>query len=144
MPPVPHAHAPDWDEEAIEEAEYRARAIAPFDEDAAADLRAMAAAARAKLSGAANLPVREPYDPTRIYARACKFYPGWTPQTIDQMHFPLFFAMIREASELNEEEKAEYERARRTQAGHGTASPEEIAGMFPVAEHYDGETVAIH
>jgi hypothetical protein len=134
-------HAPDWDEEAIEEAEYRARALEPFDRDAASDLRAMAAAARATLHGTEVVAVREPYDPTRIYARACKFYPGWTPATIDQMHFPLFFAMIREASAINEEEKAEYDRARRQH--EPSVSPEQAMGLFPVAEKYEGETVPL-
>jgi hypothetical protein len=133
--------APDWDEEAIEEAEYRARAIEPFDPDAASDMRAMAATARAKLTGQPIAStMREPYDPMRIYARMSKYY-GWSHQDMEQMHFVTFFGYVREANEMSEEEKAEYERAKRGQ--QTSTTPEQALGMFPVAERYQGETVAI-
>lgn len=85
--------------------------------------------------------MREPYDPMRIYARAAKFY-GWSLRDMEHMHFVTFFGFIREASEINEEEKAEYDRARRQQ-GQGSASPDQAMGMFAVAERYTGETIAI-
>lgn len=136
--------APDWDEEAIEEAEYRARAIEPFDQDAAIEMRAKAAAARAKLTGQPLVaaPLKEPYDPMRIYARMAKYY-GWTHEAMERMHFVTFFAYVREASVMNDEEKAEYERGVRRQQQSQQGTPEQALAAFPTATKYDGETVAI-
>jgi hypothetical protein len=47
--------------------------------------------------------------------------------------------MMREANEINDDEEKAYDRARRGQA----ATPEQAAGMFPIAERYAGETVSI-
>jgi hypothetical protein len=113
------------------------------DPDTAGDMRALAAAARRKLAtssgSATDRSGREPYDPVRIYARMAKYY-GWSMRDMEQMHFPLFFAMVREASEMNEEEKAEYDRKRRSQ---GTAEPEQVQGLFPEAQEYTGETIRL-
>lgn len=132
---------PDWDEDAIQEAEYRARALAPFDPDAATRLRNMAAAARAKLTGQ---PVgsREPYDPMKAYSRAAKFY-GWSHKEMEAMHFVTFFAYIREASEINDEEQAAFERAKRESQQGQVATEADIANMVPQMQTYEGETVAI-
>lgn len=132
--------APEWDEEAIEEAEYQARALESFDPDAASDLRAMAASARRKLTGQVpGASTREPYDPMKIYARMAKYY-GWSFEQMQNMHFITFFAFVREASEMNEEEKREIERNRR---GQGTTTVDQAQGLFPEAQAYQGETVTI-
>lgn len=96
----------------------------------------MVQAARRKLG--TLRAVREPYDPMKLYARMAKYY-GWSHSEMEQMHFPTFFAYVREANEMMEDEKREYERARH---GHG-ASPEQLQGVFAEAEEYGGETVAI-
>lgn len=130
---------PDWDIDACEEAEAQARELEEYDPDAAADMRAMAAAARRKLDrGEDHRAGRESYDPMKIYARMAKYY-GWSHESMEQMHFPTFFAYVREASAMIEEEKREYDKARR---GH-RANPGQIQGMFQEAEAYQGETVEI-
>ncbi|GAC1471399.1 MAG: hypothetical protein PVSMB5_20010 [Ktedonobacteraceae bacterium] len=130
---------PDWDIEACEEAEAQAREVEEDDPDAAADMRAMAQAARRKLGiiGGAKAG-RDPYDPMKLYARMAKYY-GWSHESMEHMHFPTFFAYLREANEMIEEEKREYDRARR---GH-RANPGQIQGMFQEAEIYQGETIEI-
>jgi hypothetical protein len=133
--------APDWDEEVIERALERSHTIAEWDEEAAADLRRMAHCARAKLQGTAGgVLVREPYDPMRIYARMARIY-RWSFEAMEQMHFITFFAFVREASEMHREDEEATLRARRNQGG--TTPPGNAEGLFPVAEPYKGETVAI-
>lgn len=132
---------PDWDEDAIAEAEYRAKALAAFDPDAAARLRGMAAAAKAKLTGR-PVGAREPYDPMRVYSRAAKFY-GWSHREMEWMHFVTFFAYLREASEINDEEQAAFERARREAQSGQVATEADVASMLPHMQHYEGETVAL-
>lgn len=128
---------PAWDEDACYEAERQARELETYDPDAAADMRAMIAAARHKLTGYGS-PAREPYDPMRLYARMAKYY-GWSHSEMEQMHFATFFAYAREANEMIEEEKREYDRSKH---GH-RASPDQLQGLFQEAEQYQGETVAI-
>jgi hypothetical protein len=125
---------PDWDEDACYEAEQQARELEVHDLDAASDMRAMVQAARRKL-GLQSHQAREPYDPSKLKARMAKYY-GWSYSEIDQMHFVEFFAAVREANVMIEEEKREYERSRR-------GEPSQLQGMFQEAEQYQGETVAI-
>ena len=127
---------PDWDEEACDEAERQARELEAYDLDAASDMRALASAARSRLVGR-PIQANEPYDPMKIYARMAKYY-GWSHDQMERMHFVTFFAYVREASEMIEEERREYERAR-----CGTNNAGQVQGMFTEAEAYTGETVAI-
>ena len=110
-----------------------------FDPDGARQLLAQAQAAERKRGKVSRLSGREPYDPAKLYARMCKFYRGWTPRDIDQMHFLTFFAMVREAGIMNEEEQAEYNKAKQG----NTTTPGVALGDFPQARPYEGKTVAV-
>lgn len=129
----------DWDEDAIEEALRTANDIEDADPETAHRLRAQAEAAARRRDVPIATVGKEPYDPMKVYARVAKYY-GWSHEAIDMMHFVTLFGYVREMHKMNEDEKAEYDRARRngTQA---TAAPTD--GVFPVAHRYEGETVAL-
>jgi hypothetical protein len=131
----------EWGEEEIETAQEQARAIMPFDPDGAAQLLAQAQAAQRKLNHMVTPGGKTPYDPSRLYARMCKFY-GWRPKDIDAMHFVTFFAMAREMGVMNEEEQKSYDNARH--GGNASTQDQQAAlNVFPRAQTYEGETIAL-
>ena len=110
----------------------------PFDPDGAAQLLAQAQAAQRKRGGIVQPIGKEPYDPMKLYARMSKYY-GWSHREMDNMHFPTFFGYVREAQIISDEEKAEYDKAKRNSQGTGTQG----LGDFPQPKPYEGETVAL-
>lgn len=143
----------DWDDEAIADAYARAEAIAEFDAEAATLLRQQARAAQRQRHGLrgvlpdegnAGTPLKEPYDPMKLYARMGLKYPWMSDEVIDRMHFPKFFGYVREALLFEEEQQASYDRARRQAAtspthAQPTLSPDEASGLFTQANVYQGE-----
>lgn len=92
----------EWDHEARTDAYDQAHELALRDPDAASYLLA-------HLDAPADTPPppREHgvYDPIAIYARVMRFYKGSVTFTdIEHMHYPTFFALLREATLMAEEE----------------------------------------
>lgn len=93
-----------WDEEAMERAVQQARDVTHRDPEAATLLIAQVINQQQRLKELGQQPIVAAYRPAKLYAQMCRFYKGWTPKVIDDMHYLTFFAMVREANELAREE----------------------------------------
>jgi hypothetical protein len=78
----------------------------------------------------------------KAFSRMAKFY-RFSHQEMEQMHFVTFFAYVREASEINDEEERAFERAKQQGAGQQVVEAEAVAGALPQMQNYEGETVAL-
>ncbi len=99
-------HPLNWDTEARERAvvAMQGKDLANRDPEAAALLAAQLVAEEEFDRQRGHEPVNVAgYKPARAYAVACKEY-GWTVKTCDEMHYLTFFAMLREAAEINREQ----------------------------------------
>jgi len=95
------------------------------------------------------------FNPMRLYARMAHFYHGFSDTDLRQMHYPRFFAYIREANVLIEEQReaqAQHNNSNNRNHGHGNAQvvhdPEianlEILRRFGKPQQYQGETVKLN
>lgn len=77
------------------------------------------------------------YDPMLSFARMAKYY-RFSDRDMDEMHYPRFFAYVRNANILIEEEKRQVDEIRA-----GGREPEiggeELQVMFPQARVWDGK-----
>lgn len=92
-----------WDYEAKSAAMRGAQDISHRDPDGAALLVAQLIS-QEENDDPLYVPPAQIYQPARLYAQMCHYYQGWTPKVIDDMHYRTFFAMVREANYLQEQE----------------------------------------
>lgn len=93
-----------WDKEQEREAVREAQRLAERDPEAASLLMAHVAVSQETRHTAEEDPFEDVYNPTRLYAQMTKYY-RISPKELDEMHYLLFFGYLREAQQMNEEEK---------------------------------------
>ena len=77
------------------------------------------------------------YDPMMLFARVARFY-RFSDRDMDEMHYPRFFAYVRNANIMIEEDKRQLADIRATGNGQQEMSGEELRNMFPEARLWDG------